>query len=143
MHRQGSGTISLEYKPYDIDTGSLSPPSLADFLGSDDEVHIFREATERLDVKCLNSEFSGMGQHPHHPRMLLRLLMWGMANRVVSTRRIEILARRDVTFHLPDRGAEAQLSHSVPVPATERWRDKCVPGLGWRAWGTLPWTGPR
>jgi hypothetical protein len=30
--------------------------------------------------------------------MLLRLLMWGMANRVVSTRRIEVMARRDVSF---------------------------------------------
>jgi transposase len=30
--------------------------------------------------------------------MLLRLLMWGMANRVVSTRRIGVLARRDVSF---------------------------------------------
>jgi transposase len=30
--------------------------------------------------------------------MLLRLLMWGMANRVVSTRKIEVLARRDVSF---------------------------------------------
>jgi transposase len=39
-----------------------------------------------------------MGQHPYHPKMLLRLLMWGMANRVVSTRRIEVLARRDVSF---------------------------------------------
>ena len=39
-----------------------------------------------------------MGQYPHHPRMLLRLLMWGMANRVVSTRRIEVMARRDASF---------------------------------------------
>jgi len=30
--------------------------------------------------------------------MLLRLLMWGLANRIVSTRRIEVLARRDVSF---------------------------------------------
>jgi len=61
-------------------------------------VHIFREVTEQLDIGCLDSDFSGMGQHPYHPRMLLRLLMWGMANRVVSTRRIEVLARRDVSF---------------------------------------------
>ena len=87
-----------EYKPYVIDTGYLFPPSLADFLGTEDEVHIFREVTEQLDIGCLDSDFSGMGQHPYHPRMLLRLLMWGMANRVVSTRRIEVLARRDVSF---------------------------------------------
>jgi len=89
---------STEYKPYVIDAGYLFPPSLADFLGADDEVHIFREVTEHLDVGCLDSGFTGMGQHPYHPRMLLRMLMWGMANRVVSTRRIEVLARRDVSF---------------------------------------------
>jgi len=77
----------IEYKPYVINTGYLFPPSLADFLG-----------TEHLDISCLDSDFNGMGQHPYHPRMLLRLLMWGMANRVVSTRRIEVLTRRDVSF---------------------------------------------
>ena len=87
-----------EYKPYVIGTGYLFPPSLADFLGDDDEVHIFREVTEHLDISCLDADFNGMGQHPYHPRMLLRLLMWGMANRVVSTRRIEVMAHRDVSF---------------------------------------------
>ena len=87
-----------EYKPYVIDTGYLFPPSLADFLGGDDDVHAFREVTEKLDVSSLDSDFSGMGQHPYHPRMLLRLLMWGMANRVLSTRRIELMARRDISF---------------------------------------------
>jgi len=90
--------IGIECKPYVIDTGYLFPPSLADFLGTEDEVHVFREVTEQLDIGCLDSDFNGMGQHPYHPLMLLRLLMWGMANRVVSTRRIEILTHRDVSF---------------------------------------------
>ena len=94
----GVEMMGIGYKPYVIDAGYLFPPSLADFLGSDDEVHVFREVTEDLDIICLDSDFNGMGQHPYHPRMLLRLLMWGMANRIVSTRRIEVLARRDVSF---------------------------------------------
>ncbi len=88
----------IDYKPYDIDTPYLFPPSLGDFLGPDDEVNIFREVTEQLDISYLDGNFNGMGQYPHHPRMLLRLLMWGMANRVVSTRRLEVMARRDVSF---------------------------------------------
>ena len=32
-----------EYKPYVINTGYLFPPSLANFLGDEDEVYIFRE----------------------------------------------------------------------------------------------------
>ena len=89
---------SVECKPYIIDTGYLFPPSLADFLGTEDEVHVFRELTEHLDVSHLDSDFNGMGQRPYHPLMLLRLLMWGMANRVVSTRRIEVLTHRVVSF---------------------------------------------
>jgi len=89
---------NVECKPYIIDTGYLFPPSLADFLGAEDEVHVFREVTEHLDVSHLDSDFNGMGQRPYHPLMLLRLLMWGMANRVVSTRRIEVLTHRDVSF---------------------------------------------
>lgn len=88
----------VDYKPYVIDSGYLFPPSLADFLGPDDEVHTFREVTEQLDISGLDSGFNGMGQHPYHPRLLLRLLMWGMANRVVSTRRIEVMSHRDVSF---------------------------------------------
>ena len=90
--------IGTEYKAYVIDNGYLFPPSLADFLGSKDEVHIFREVTEQLEIGSLDGNFGGMGQHPYHPLMLLRLLVWGMANRVVSTRRIEVLAHRDVSF---------------------------------------------
>ena len=89
---------AIEYKEYVMNAGYLLPPSLADFLGSEDEVHAFAEVTEGLDISCLDSGFSGMGQHPYHPRMLLRLLMWGMANGVVSTRKIEVLAHRDVSF---------------------------------------------
>jgi transposase len=88
----------IECKSYDIDTGYLFPPSLAEFLGTEDEVHVFREVTEHLDISHLDSDFNGMGQHPYHPLMLLRLLMWGMANRVVSTRRIEVLTHRDVSY---------------------------------------------
>ena len=88
----------IECKPYVIDTGYLFPPSLADFLGTEDEVHVFREVTEHLDISHLDSDFNGMGQRPYHPLMLLRLLMWGMANRMVSTRRIEVLTHRDVSF---------------------------------------------
>ena len=44
-----------EYKPYVIDAGYLFPPSLADFLGGEDEVHIFREMTEHLDISHLDS----------------------------------------------------------------------------------------
>jgi transposase len=89
---------TIEYKGYVIDASYLFPPSLADFLGPNDEVQAFAEVTEHLDVSRLDSDFDGMGQHPYHPRLLLRLLMWGLANRVVSTRRVEVLTRRDVSF---------------------------------------------
>ena len=62
----------IEYKPYVINTGYLFPPSLADFLGTDDEVHVFTEVTEHLDISCLDSDFNGMGQRPYHPSLVYR-----------------------------------------------------------------------
>ena len=44
-----------EYKPYVIDTGYLFPLSLADFLGAEDEVHIFSRSyglTAQDSVSC-------------------------------------------------------------------------------------------
>jgi transposase len=90
--------MTLEYKDYVIGASYLFTPSLSDFIGPNDEVHAFAEVTEHLDVSGLDSDFSGMGQHAYHPRLLLRLLMWGMANRTVSTRKIEIQTHRDVSF---------------------------------------------
>ncbi len=40
----------IEYKPYVIEMDYLFPPSLADFLGTTDEVYVFREVTEQLDT---------------------------------------------------------------------------------------------
>jgi len=56
-----------EYKPYVIDTGYLFPPSLADFLGDEDEVYIFREVTEQLDISCVDSDFQWHGTTPLSP----------------------------------------------------------------------------
>jgi len=90
--------MAVEYKDYVIDASYLFPPSLSDFLGTNDEAYIFAEVTEHLDISHLDADFSGMGQHPYHPRLLLRLLLWGMANRMVSTRKVEVQTRRDMSF---------------------------------------------
>jgi len=60
MCREESDMTGVECKPYIIDTGYLFPPSLADFLGTEDEVHAFREVTEALDVSRLDSDFNGI-----------------------------------------------------------------------------------
>ena len=123
--------IGIEYKPYVIDAGYLFPPLLADFLGSEDEVHIFREVTEQLDIGCLDPDFNGMGQHPYHPLMLLRLLMWGMVNRVMSTRRIEVLARRDVSFIYLAGGQKPDFR------TLARFRRRNAIAIGWLFKGTV------
>jgi hypothetical protein len=57
--------MTIEYKEYVINASYLFPPTLADFLGSEDEVHIFTEVTDQLDISYLESDFNGKGQHPY------------------------------------------------------------------------------
>ena len=61
MRRCESEMIGIEYRPYIIDAGYTFPPSPPDFLGPENEVHIFREVTEHSDAGSLGSDFNGMG----------------------------------------------------------------------------------
>jgi hypothetical protein len=53
-----------QYKSYIIDGGYLFTAPAADFLGDADEVHIFIEVIEPLDIKGVDSNFNIMGQKP-------------------------------------------------------------------------------
>ncbi|MEO7129157.1 MAG: IS1182 family transposase, partial [Rhodoferax sp.] len=82
----------------DRDTAYLLPPSVDEWLPSDHLARFVVEVIERLDLSDLANRYAGRGSPAHHPAVLLGLLVYGYANGVHSSRKIERATYDSVAF---------------------------------------------
>lgn len=88
------------FRRYDQGQCFLLPPSLDDWLPEDDEARFMSEVVEDLlDLSPVYASYaSASGAPPYDPRMMLKLLLFGYATGVTSSREIERRCRRDIAF---------------------------------------------
>jgi transposase len=86
------------FVPVDRDTAYLLPPSVDEWLPSDHLARFVVEVIEQLDLKELTRQYAGRGSAAHHPAVLLGLLIYGYANGVHSSRKIERATYDSVAF---------------------------------------------
>lgn len=77
------------FVPVDRDTAYLLPPSVDEWLPADHLARFVVEVIEQLDLSALCRQYAGRGSAAHHPAVLLGLLIYGYANGVHSSRKIE------------------------------------------------------
>ncbi len=96
------------FRVYDQDQSFLMPPSLRDWL-PDDHVALFVSelVEEVLDLTpFLASYTEARGFPPYHPRLMLKVLLYGYTTGVPSSRKIETRCHDDVAFrYLAANGA--------------------------------------
>jgi transposase len=88
------------FRHYDQSQQFLLPPSLDEWLEEDDEARVVSEVIENLlDLAPIYSSYeSASGAPPYAPRMMLKLLVYGYAIGVTSSREIERRCKRDIAF---------------------------------------------
>ena len=88
------------FRRYDQAQCFLLPPSLDDWLPEDDEARFVSEVVEDLlDLSAIYASYeSASGAPPYDPRMMLKLLLYGYATGVTSSREMERRCKRDVAF---------------------------------------------
>ena len=86
------------FVPVDRDTAYLLPPSVDEWLPSDHLARFVVEVIDRLNLDELTSQYAGRGSAAHHPAVLLGLLVYGYANGVHSSRKIERATYDSVAF---------------------------------------------
>jgi transposase len=82
----------------DRDTAYLLPPSVEDWLPQDHLARFVVEVIDCLDLDDLVKQYTGRGSAAHHPAVLLGLLIYGYANGVHSSRKIERATYDSVAF---------------------------------------------
>ena len=86
--------------PYDREQCILMGPSLDEQIASDDPIRLLDKILECLDWsewECVYSD--GPGRPPVHPRLLAGSILYGMMNRIRSSRDLESATRMRIDFH--------------------------------------------
>ena len=86
------------FRPIDRKTAYLLPPSVEDWLPEDHLARFIVEALEALDLSELIGAYAGRGSPAYHPEVMLGLLVYGYANGVFSSRKIERASYDSVAF---------------------------------------------
>lgn len=91
---------------------TMLPASIEDYIAADDPVRAYDAFVEALDLDQLGfvSDENQAGASPYWPQALLKLLLYGYAYGLRSSRRLERLPSQPGVY-LADRGAETRLPH--------------------------------
>ena len=79
------------FRPYKPDQQLLLPPSLRDWLPDGHLVYFVSDTVDQLDLSEILSRYRGFGQGKvvaYQPALMLKLLIYGYATGVFSSRRI-------------------------------------------------------
>jgi transposase len=87
------------FRPYDQDSLLLMPPSVRDWVEPDGLAAFISDLVDELDLSAfLAAHDEPRGMPPYHPALMLKVLLYGYATGVRSSRRIEEHLRSDVDF---------------------------------------------
>jgi len=93
--------MGQNFLPDTVDQTLLFPPSLHDWLPDGHLARFLVDVVSALDLEAIYGSYrekDGRGQAAYAPEMMVRLLLYGYANGVYSSRKIETRTYEDVAF---------------------------------------------
>jgi transposase len=90
------------YRTYIPEQSLLMPPSLRDWLAEDHLSYFISDAVEAMDLKSFEERYGteGPGNQAFDPRMMVKVLIYGYATGVFSSRKIAAKLTDDVAFRM-------------------------------------------
>ena len=94
--------MSKTYLPYDPDQQLLLPAALQEWLAPDHLAYFISDVVDRLDLSAITARYEGerRGGPPYHPRMMVKVLLYGYCTGVASSRRIAQRLHEDIAFRV-------------------------------------------
>jgi len=91
------------FRPYDPDQVLLLAPVLSEWIPEGDLAHFVSDLVESgtLDLSAIYASYEDeRGYPPYDPRLMVKLLVYGYANGVMSSRKLERATFRDVAVRM-------------------------------------------
>ena len=89
---------AVTFKPYEQHQGRLFMPSFEELIPEDHIVRLVSRAIDGMNLDSLLNAYAGGGASNYHPKMLLKVLVYGYIDRQYSSRRLEKATRENVNF---------------------------------------------
>lgn len=86
------------FKPYNPDQLSLLPPSLDELIPNNHVVRVVRSVIDQLNIDDLLKKYEGGGASSYHPKMMLKILVYGYLSNIYSSRKIEQAVSSNIHF---------------------------------------------
>ena len=94
--------MSKTFRPYDLDQQLLLPAALGEWLSTDHLAYFVSDLVDQLDFSAITGRYQGeeRGGPPYHPRMMVKVLLYGYCTGVASSRRIARRLHEDIPFRV-------------------------------------------
>ena len=94
--------MSKTYLPYEPDQQLLLPAALQEWLPDDHLAYFISDVVEQLDMSEVTARYERerRGGPPYHPRMMVKVLLYGYCVGVASSRRIAQRLHEDIAFRV-------------------------------------------
>jgi transposase len=94
-----NAAMAKTFRPYEPDQLLLMPPSLADWVPEDHLARFVSDVVDTLDLTAIEDTYTEeRGYPPYHPRMMVKVLLYGYSTGVYSSRRIARQLTDSVAF---------------------------------------------
>jgi transposase len=98
--------MPTSFLPYEPNQDYLLPPSVTEWLPRNHLAYFISETIDRLDLQKFYERYEGDGRRnqPYHPAMLAKVLVYGYATGVFSSRKIARKLYEDIAFRFLGAG---------------------------------------
>lgn len=86
------------FKPYQQNQLMAFPPTFEELIARDHPVRVVNQIIDQIDLDPIISKYKGGGCSSYHPRMLLKVLVYGYLSNIYTSRKLEAATRENVYF---------------------------------------------
>lgn len=86
------------FKPYNPNQSLLFPPNLSSLIGEYHPVRVVSAVIDKIDLAPLLKNYKGGGTSSYHPKMMLKILVYGYLRNIYSSRKLEDSLKENIHF---------------------------------------------
>lgn len=90
--------LKVVFKDYNFNQNLLLPPSLEELIAPNHPVRVVNQVVDNLNLDPILAKYEGGGCPAYHPRLMLKVLIYGYLTNLYSSRKIEQALQENIHF---------------------------------------------